>query len=156
MSLEAIKAAIPGLNDSELAEVLQFTVHEQHRRDVLARAPQRAEEIAQEYEEAVGGKPARVWVNGMVIGPGEKVIEGGVEQINVSKAWLSVPPSAYPLGFRRTSPPAIAAPFTVGEVVAQGDLRLWKGVVYKVVQGHTSALHYAPDLPGMTALWVVA
>ena len=43
------------------------------------------------------------------------------------------------------------------EMLAAGPvLRELDGVVYQAVQAHTTASHWAPNLPAMTALWVEA
>jgi len=145
------------LSIDELVQLREAILQEENRRWKLETAKARAEQIATEYEEAVAAEPTQEYVTGMVIGPGRKVRENGEEWINVSKAWLSAPPSVYPIGYRRTGPPvAEVLPFVVGETVKAGDLRRHKGVVYQVVTGHTTAAHWAPDLPDMTALWIPA
>lgn len=133
------------------------------RRLNLESIAQQAEDLAARYEEAVAGNDPKAWVPGLVVGPGEKVIENGIEYVNVSKAWLSASPSQYILGYQRTSPPPQEVPnWVTGETItwamiqAGPVLRKKGGVVYQAVQPHTTQEGWAPDLPGMTALWVVA
>ncbi len=123
----------------------------------LSALQQQAESIATRYEEAVVGRPSRDWVPGLVVGPGEKVVEGGVEYRNVSHAWLSASPSQYPLGYARTvEPPGPVELWATGQAVTKGDLRRHLGVVYLCQLSHTTQDDWAPHLPGMTALWTVA
>ena len=50
--------------------------------------------------------------------------------------------------------PAPDAPaFKAGEAVKPGDLRTYNGVVYRCIQAHTTAAHWAPDVA--PSLWTV-
>ena len=158
---------LPDLTTVPLGEL--ETAYDNIRKEIdrrlgLEALRQQAERLAHRYEAAVEGKPAKVWQEGMVIGPGERVVEDGVEYTNRSGAWLSVPPSKFILGYYRSNPIPVheIKPWVPGETITQAMLaagavlRELDGVVYQAVQPHTTAPHWAPNLPGMTALWVVA
>ena len=81
-------------------------------------------------------------------------MENGVEFVNTSRTWLSVPPSAYPLGYERCQTPQDVAPFKAGEDVEAGDLRDYNGTVYEVLQAHTTAAEWTPDIAH--SLWTTA
>lgn len=142
------------LSDDDLDNLRVEVLIEQERRQTLATGPAQADDLAKRYAEAVEGQPARDYEPGMVIGPGELVTENGIEYRNTSGAFLSVPPSAYPLGYERTETPDDVAPFKAGETVKPGDLREYQGIVYQCVQGHTTAAHWAPDVAH--SLWTRA
>lgn len=146
------------LSEEDLNNIINSAHAELNKRTTLREAQGRADQAAEDYARAVGDQPAREYTPGMVIGPGVKIIERGVEWVNDSHSWLSSPPSQTPLYYRMTSPPESndVLPFTAGEWVDAGELRSRNGVVYKVVQRHQTAEHYAPDLVGMYALWVPA
>jgi len=41
--------------------------------------------------------------------------------------------------------------WVAGEAVAAGDLRIYEGVTYRCIQGHTTAAHWTP--PAVASLW---
>ena len=86
-------------SSDDLRIIIDRARRELDRRDVLEEAKSDADRAAERYAEAVQGEPARDWSPGDVAGPGDRVIEGGVEYINVSQSWLPVPPSQYPIGY---------------------------------------------------------
>lgn len=133
------------LDDEQLAEIVSTVMGETRRRERKDRARQEADRAAQDYAEAVADESATEYETGQVIGPGEKVIENGIEFVNTSKAWLSVGPADYPLGYERTETPEDVAPFQPGESVETGDLREYEGTIYEVLQAHTTAAHWSPD-----------
>lgn len=137
-----------GMTDPDLGALYRDVRVELERRETLASAKARMEELAREYETAVEGEPARTWAPGTVVGPGQKVVEGGKEYVNTSGAWLSASPSQYPLGYRlSTPPPASQAPAwnPNGHPYKAGDQVSYKGTVYKVIQAHTSQAGWTPD-----------
>lgn len=141
--------------DDDLDALRVAVLREQERRWTLRTAPERVAQEAERYAEAVAAEPTVEWGEGTVIGPGQTVTEDGVEWRNTSGAWLSVPPSAYPLGYQRTKAPAEPVPeFKAGEQVKTGDLRSYKGTTYQCLQPHTTADHWAPDVAH--SLWTVA
>lgn len=142
------------LSDAELDQLRRDAEAEIFRRYQVSTAAERAAEVIAGYEDAVKDEPARDYTEGLVIGPGERVIEDGTEWRNTSGAWLSVPPSAYPLGYQRTEAPSEAAPWTVGEVVTAGDLRTYEGTVYQCLQPHTTQADWTPV--AAVSLWTVA
>lgn len=147
-------AAVPS---SDLELVYAVVSREIDRRLSLDVLQQQATVLAEKYEMAIEGKPSVEYTPGTVVGPGQKVTQDGIEYKNVSKAWLSASPAEYPLGYRRMTAPAEPVKlWVVGEDVIAGDLRRKNGVVYQCITGHTTAAHWAPDLPGMTALWIPA
>lgn len=146
-----------------LEDVLAAVKAEIDRRIAEETIPQQAEELARRYEVVVSSNPSRQWVDGMVVGPGERVIEDGVEYQNVSGAWLSVPPSAYILGYRSTSVPVTeikdwvpGETFTWEQMEAGPIYRWWGDGPYRLVQPHTTQVGWEPGAPGMLALWVPA
>ena len=153
-------ATIPDLTDRDawtddaLTGMLEAVRAEQQRRWTLDNAEAEAEKIATDYSDAATGEPALEWKPGTVIGPGRTVTEDGIEYRNTSGAWLSVPPSAYPLGYQRTQPVQNVLPFKAGEQVKAGDLRTYQGKTYQCLQPHTTADHWAPPL--VPALWTLA
>lgn len=142
------------MTDDELAEAYQLVLAEVQARHAERTAQQRAEQAAADAEAVNAERPPRTYAPGMVVGPGERVVEGGKEYRNTSRAWLSVPPSQYPMGYQLTTPPATAAPWKAGETVKAGDLRSYGGVVYKCIQSHTTQAGWEP--PAVPALWAVA
>lgn len=145
MDVESIVKNIRSATRDDL-NVLQEAVNaERVRRDVVASAREEARDAAERYAEAVADESATEYETGQVIGPGEKVIENGIEVVNTSKAWLSVGPADYPLGYERTETPEDVAPFQPGESVETGDLREYEGTIYEVLQAHTTAAHWSPD-----------
>lgn len=141
-------------SDDDLTGLLEAIRAEQQRRWTLDHAEAQAEKIAGEYADAATTEPALEWETGTVVGPGRTVVEVGVEYRNTSGAWLSVPPSAYPLGYQRTEPVLDAPAFKAGETVKAGDLRTYEGTVYQCLQPHTTANHWAPPLA--VSLWTIA
>lgn len=146
------------LTDEDLQALLGEVYAEVQRRQTLVTAESDARDAAERYERAVTDDEALEWAEGMVIGPGQRVIEDGDEYRNVSGAWLSVPPSAYRMGYQLTTPPDPdaddVAPFAAGEAVEVGDRRSYDGVVYVVLQAHTTQADWTP--PAVPALWAVA
>lgn len=151
--------------DTEVLEsALAAVKAEIDRRIARETIPQQVEDLTQQYEAVVSDLPSREWVDGMVIGPGERVVEDGVEYQNVSGAWLSVPPSAYILGYRSTSVPVTeildwvpGETFTWEQMEEEGPIyRWWGDGPYRLVQPHTTQVGWEPGAPGMLALWVPA
>lgn len=152
-------ATIPTLtdaswSDADLDALRVAVLTEQERRARIANAPSQAQQIADQYAQAVKGQPAKAWKTGTVVGPGEKVTEGGQEYRNVSGAWLSASPSQYPMGYQLTTAPTGAAAWKAGEAVKVGDLRTSAGKTYKVLQAHTTQVGWEPQ--NVAALWALA
>lgn len=142
--------------DDDLDALRRAVIIETERRALIATAEQQAQQLAAQYAEAVADEPALDWAEGTVVGPGRTIVEDGIEYRNTSGAWLSVPPSAYPLGYQMTSPPDIddVPAFKAGEAVQAGDLRVYDGQVWRALQAHTTADHWAPPLA--VSLWALA
>lgn len=140
--------------DEDLHYARESALAEMQRRETLQQAQEQAEALADQYAQAVEGDPAREYKPGLVTGPGQRVIENGVEYVNTSGAFLPVSPSQYPLGFQRVETPVDVAPFVTGESVKAGDLREFEGKVYQCLQAHTTAAHWAPGLA--PSLWTLA
>lgn len=108
-------------SDDDLDALRAAVLTEMERRAVIATAEADALDAAARYEQAIEATAPQEYHAGMVIGPGQRVIEDGDEYRNTSGAWLSVPPSAYRLGYELTIPPDPAAGLTSvqsGESVA--------------------------------------
>lgn len=141
--------------DDDLDSLRIAVLTEQERRWTLRTGRERFAQEAERFAEAVATEPPIDWIEGTVIGPGQTVTEDGVEWRNTSGAWLSVPPSTYPLGYQRTKAPADpVALFKAGEEVQPGDLRTYNGITYQCLQPHTTADHWTPDVA--VSLWTVA
>lgn len=154
--IESIMELAQQLDAKGLAEVRSLIREEEGRKEIIETAQQDAKDAAERYREAVKGNAPVEWEDGTIVGPGEKVMEDDTEYVNTSNAWLSVAPSEYPLGYERTTPlDADDVPeFTADEDVQPGDLRLYDGIVYEVLQAHTTADHWSPDTA--VSLWTKA
>lgn len=143
-------------SDDDLDQLRRDVIIEIERRALIRTAEATAAQLAAQYAEAVHDEPAIGWEPGLVVGPGRTVTEDGVEYRNTSGAWLSVPPSAYPLGYQMTTPPDTeeVPAFKAGEQVQPGDLRAYNGKVWRCLQPHTTADHWAPDVA--VSLWTLA
>ena len=158
----AEKYRLTTLSGEELQVLYNACVDELERRYHLATAKTRIEEATASYEKAVENNPAvkAVDVPAQGLGPGEKLIDAwGVEWINQSGAWLqprTAGPDQYPAGWRKAKAPAANAgpPWKPCDKVNAGDLRAYKGVVYKCLQAHTTQAGWEPDK--VPALWVIA
>ena len=152
------EAQVRGLDDAALEDLRRLVSIEMERRRALAWAKVEAERVASEYAAAVAGLPptplAEVSQAG-VVGPGERIVdEQGVEWENTSGAWLSphvAGPVAYPLGWARSGesapdPQAVHEWDPDGHAYQVGDQVSYQGVVYQVVQSHTSQQGWAPDI----------
>ncbi|MEX3609776.1 carbohydrate-binding protein [Rothia sp. LK2588] len=132
----------------ELVELSRSIEAEYQRRRIIETAKEQQEKIAEQYAEAVKAEPAKEFAPGFVVGPGEKLIHGGKEYVNVSGAFLSVSPEDYPLGFQLAEAPkaeTVPAWDPNGHSYQVGDQLSYQGTVYKVIQAHTSAAHWTPD-----------
>ena len=94
-----------------------------------------------------------VW-DGAPVEPGGHRIIAGVEWVNGSGTWMVQGPAMYPLGWRQATPPVTAPAWAPGQSVTAGALRTWAGIVYRCVQGHTTATGWEP--PSVPALWTIA
>lgn len=139
------------MSDAELTDLLAVVSYELDRRRTVVETTDRVGDLISRYEQAVVSKPAVEWEPGKVIGPGERVIEGGVEWVNKARAWLSAPPSLYPMGYQRTVPPQNVTPFVAGQNVAVGNLRRFQGGIYQCLQAHTTSTEWTPDVA--VSLW---
>ena len=145
------------LSDADLDALLVGVVGERERRRVLREAPVIADGLADAMEAALEGAAPVPWDElGDRVGPGQRVVwvDGEVWR-NASRAWLPVTatPETYPLGWaQETGLPSVVAPWVAGEMVQAGDLRMYEGVVYRCVTGHTTQADWLPGL--LPALWV--
>lgn len=153
-ALNTIVENICDLSPEHLEQLVDAVSGEQSRRSAKRSAARQAQDAAERYAEAVKDDPAHEWSPGAVVGPGGRVLEGDTEFVNTSGAWLSVPPSEYPLGYERVEAPADVLEFRAGEQVETGDLREYQGVIYQVLQSHVTADHWAPDVA--VSLWTKA
>ena len=151
--------------DDALDALRVAAITEKERRYVLATAPDRAEQTARQYRDAVEAAlpplPAgqhRAWSQplgahdayprGAVVAHGGKVWES----THPANVWAPGGPGV-PAGLWKDvtaaapapAPTPTAAEWKAGEALKVGDLRTYKGTVYKVVQAHTSAAHWTPD-----------
>ena len=147
---------------------------EVERRHVLATAEVQAEQIAADYHRAVEAalpplaegdhRPWHQPTGAHDAYPRDAVVahSGRVwKSRHPANAWepggQGVPPGLWEdvTDDAPAPEPAPTAPtFKAGEKVKPGDLREWKGTVYRVVQAHTTADHWAPDTA--TSLWTRA
>ena len=154
----ATEEEIRALDEGALEELRRLVSIEVERRRALTWARGEAERVASEYADAVAGLPstplAEVSVTG-VVGPGERITdEQGVEWENTSGAWLSphvAGPVAYPLGWSRSGesapdPAGVPEWDPNGHAYEAGDMVSYLGVVYQVVQSHTSQQGWVPDI----------
>ncbi|TFI01624.1 carbohydrate-binding protein [Micrococcus lylae] len=173
-------ATLPDLTDTETwtdddLDALRVAVlTEQERRYVLATAEARAEQTARQYRDAVeaalpplaegehrawfqltGGHDA--YPRGAVVAHGGKVWEsehpanvwepGGIGVDD--RLWVDVTEDA-----PDPEPVPDAPEFKAGEQVKPGDFRTYNGTIYRCLQAHTTADHWAPDVA--PSLWTVA
>ena len=144
------------LTDEDLDALRVDVLNEQDRRRIVTEAPARADHLAQQYETIMGAAPATPWADLTDrVGPGQRIIwTDGETYRNIAHAWLNIndTPAAYPQGWaQETGLPADVAPWTVGESVKVGDLREYSGVIYRVLQAHTTQAGWTP--PMVPALW---
>ena len=146
---------LTSISAEEWADFYRRVLAENERRSRVAAAQEMVEVIVDQYAQDVAGAPAQgvddIPVGG-VVGPGGRILDAdGVEWQNVSGAWLSphtAGPAQYPLGWSRAGDSAVVdAPDGDGEAHAYqvGDLVSYGGVVYRVIQAHTSQAGWTPD-----------
>lgn len=170
---------LPDLTDTETwtaedLDALRVAVlREQERRYVLATAPERVEQTARQYRDAVEAAlpplaegEHRPWTQprgahdayprGAVVAHGGRVWESR-HPVNVwepggvgvdDRLWVDVTEDA-----PDPEPMPDAPPFKAGEQVQPGDLRTYQGAVYRCLQAHTTQDGWAP--PAVPALWAV-
>lgn len=156
IDLSTLDPDLKALSDDDLDRLIADAYAEQARRRVIAEAQTRAEQVAADYAAATEGAPPLTWEPGTVVGPGRTVVEAGDEYVNISGAWLSVPPSQYRLGYRLATAPdtegvEVWAP---GQTITVDDRRTHAGIVYVAIQAHTTQAGWEP--PAVPALWAVA
>lgn len=144
------------LTDEDLDALRVEVLNEQDRRRIITEAPARADQLAQQYETIMEAAPATPWADLTDrVGPGQRIVwTDGETYRNISRTWLNTDdtPAAYPQGWaQETGLPPDVAPFVVGEAVEVGDLRTFEGIVYRVLQAHTTQADWAPPLA--PALW---
>lgn len=156
---------LTALTDEELDQLRTRVLAERQRRHVLATAAQQAADLAEAHARAIADTPPRP-IDQIelheAVGPGAHILDTNeVEWINTSGAWLSphtAGPDAYPLGWRRATPPDPADPETPtwepGTTYEAGDTVSHDGTVYVCVQGHTALPGWEP--PAVPALWTPA
>lgn len=155
------------LTDEELDTLAQAISAERERRSVEIADTEFRQMIFDQAAEQAAAAPAMEFYPGLVVAPNGLVIEDGVEYRNVSGAWLSVPPSQYRMGYRRTTAPdpedPDVQPWAPGQVVRRAgdptpespaDERSYEGVVYVCIQSHTTQAEWTP--PATPALWTPA
>ena len=147
---------LTALTDEDLDALRVDVLNEQDRRRIIAEAPARADQLAQQYETIMEATPATPWADLTDrVGPGQRIVwTDGETWRNTSGSWLptTATPATYPQGYaQETGLPAEVAPFVVGESVKVGDLRTFEGTVYRVLQAHTTQADWAPPL--VPALW---
>ena len=131
--------------DEQLCELATAVISEQERRRTRREAQARMDEIAAEYESAIGDATPVPWEDlGDRVGPGERIVwTDGETWRNISGAWLptTAGPGAYPLGWAQES----GLPGDIPEWTEQGsptytagDLRTDAGTVYRCIQTHTA------------------
>lgn len=152
--------------DETWAELWAMCVRENARRETLRQAREQAEAAARKYEEAVADSPARKLSEigeHEALGPGERLIDAaGLVWENVSGAWLGphvAGPAQYPTGWRRsegspTDPAVVSEWDPRGHAYRPGDLVSYQGVVYRVIQAHSSQSDWVPSV--VPALYVRA
>lgn len=137
------------LSDKEFEATLQAAFAEQSRRSILANAEREISEIKTQYEKALGRSSGAEWVqptgahdkDAVVTYNGylrRSLIDNNFTQPSDDKFWVYANES-------ETAPTPYAPDWKAGEALKVGDLRLYKGIVYSVVQAHTSAAHWPPD-----------
>lgn len=153
--------------DADLDALRVAVLTEQERRRTLAIAPALAEQTAAQWraaqEVALPPLPAgqhRAWVQptgahdvyqrGAVVAHGGKVWESAHPANVWAPGGAGVPAGLWKDVTATAPAPAptltpTAAEWKAGEALKVGDLRTYKGTVYKVIQAHTSAAHWTPD-----------
>lgn len=140
-------------NDETLAQAVAEIQAEQHRRHVIAAAPYEAERIAEQYQAAIGRTPGAAWVQ--PLGAHDAYVEGA-EVTHDGKRWRSAcPANVWEPGTGdlwelveedvEPAPEPEAPAWETGVAYKQGQRVEYQGVVYRVVQAHTSAAHWTPD-----------
>jgi len=140
------------LSDKEFEATLQAAFAEQSRRSILANAEKEIAEIKTQYEQALGRSTGGEWVqptgahdtydkDAVVTYNGylrRSLIDNNFTQPSDDKFWVYANES-------EIAPAPYAPDWKAGETLKVGDLRLYKGIVYNVIQAHTSAAHWPPD-----------
>lgn len=157
-------ADLVSLDDDALTILYAAVLREIDRRQVIADARDRQEEIARAYRDAIAGSPPRdiaSLLQGAVVGPGEHITIDGTEWVNSSGTFLSphaAGPVAYPQGWQRAGasvPDPDATPAWVPDTPYQaGDHATYDHKVFKCLQGHKSQPDWTP--PAVPALWAPA
>ena len=148
---------LTALTDEDLDALRVDVLNEQDRRRIIAEAPARADQLAQQYETIMEATPATPWANLTDrVGPGQRIVwTDGETWRNTSGSWLptTATPATYPQGYAQETvlPPDVASWETGGTYKAD-DLRTFCGIVYRCIQPHTN---YDPGhTPNLTpSLW---
>ncbi len=142
------------MTDDEVYDLLNQAHEEYERRKIITDAPARIEFIQEQVAKALGrttGGDYRqptgahdAYHKGDVV-TFEGTLYRAVDPI------VAHSPAEYPAGWEKAGvdapvEPAPDAPeWKPGEQLNPGDLRLFEGTVYKVLQAHTSAAHWPPN-----------
>ena len=139
-------------DDLEMLGVL--VAAEQQRRRVLIHAEAQAAKLAAEYEQAAADLPPAETIPA-AIGPGRRIMWQGEVWRNTSGGWLNsnALPDTFLQGWaQETGLPPDVAVWQPGEALAVDDLREYQGIVYRVIQAHTSQADWLPpDVPALYA-----
>ncbi len=144
------------MSEAELLALRGRITVELERRQTLAAAPALIEQAAAQYRAAAGVRDgteyrAPTGAHDAVEPGGKRVFQGHLWE-NTSGAFLAHSPSEYPAGWADLGPadattpvPAEHPAWAAGVAYKVGDVVSYQGVVYRVVQAHTSAAHWLPD-----------
>lgn len=148
------------LTDDELLAHWQAAGVERERRQRLATLPDTITELIDTYQRALGRSTGADWSQPQ--GAHDAYPEGAIVTHD-GQTWRStIPANVWPPGVHgwvvdedaEPAPQPDAPAWEPGIAYQAGDLVDYQGTVYRVLQPHTSAAHWAP--PDVPALYVVA
>lgn len=158
-----IEIDLTAVSDTDLSDLIRRAYAEDARRRTISTAKEKTEQIAQEYARAIGREDGADWTQ--PTGAYDAYSLGAVVSYNGTTYRSTIPanvwaPDAYPAGWEvitdHEPTPQPDAPDWSGSSVsyAVGDLVTYNGVVYSVLQDHTSQAGWTPD--AVPSLYVVA
>lgn len=151
---------LSSLTDEGLSALIRDAYAEESRRRTIATAAADTERIAAAYAVAIGRETGGAWVQ--PTGAHDAYALGAVVTHD-GHLWVSdIPANVWAPGTHgwtidddaEMSPAPEAEPWAEGATYAVGDLVEFEGVVYRVLQPHTSAAHWPPD--AVASLYVIA
>ncbi len=158
-----IEIDLTSVSDTDLSDLIQRAYAEDARRRTISTAQEKTEQIAQEYARAIGREDGAEWKQ--PTGAHDAYTLGAVVSYNGATYRSTIPanvwaPDAYPAGWEvitdhEPTPQPDATDWSGSSVSYEvGDLVTYNGVVYSVLQAHTSQAGWTPD--AVPSLYVVA